>query len=423
MNQISCEDARLLLSLYIENMLSDEEMTQVREHLAKCGSCQSEYALLKGIMEKTKELPELEVSAEFSARLHSGLEKAAAERVGQGAEQAQPVPVRLRRWRVMPVIAAGAAVIALSVFALSRMPGTDQFIKNNTDKIAPTESPALESVLPGGNSSPAPESAAPDAAADSARVSASAAPSAQPKSTERPKQQGGLFDRLFGNADKDGSNGEAVQPEDNGQKTAASAGLEEGVRTQQPNEGVDPGADSREPVESPVPMVNAPSPESSYDNEAAPRVTTEKSEPMESDGPEKSTNDVDAAYSGGSAGGGGGRRPSGGGAAGGLSAPASISANKVKVTVTMRFSEEGLVQAQAILADVQREGGSYVVPSSRQAEYLDKLRALDGFIGADTARTDYSEEYNSLAANGGTENGERMRTIDHFASHCYIVIQ
>ena len=81
------------------------------------------------------------------------------------------------------------------------------------------------------------------------------------------------------------------------------------------------------------------------------------------------------------------------------------------------------MQAQAILADVQREGGSYVVPSSRQAEYLDKLRALDGFIGADTARTDYSEEYNSLAANGGTENGERMRTIDHFASHCYIVIQ
>lgn len=422
MNQISCEDARLLLSLYIENMLSDEEMTQVREHLAKCGSCQSEYALLKGIMEKTKELPELEVSAEFSARLHSGLEKAAAERVGQGAEQVPPVPVRLRRWRVMPVIAAGAAVIALSVFALSRMPGTDQFIQDKTETATPTGGPVLESPLPGASSLPAPESAAPDAAADLARVSASAAPSAQPKSTERPKQQSGLFDRLFGNADKDGSDGEAVQPEDNGQKTAASAGLEGAMRTEQPNVGSDSGADSREPVESPVPMVNAPSPESSYDNEAAPRITAEKNVPLESDGPEKSTNDVDAAYTGGGAGGGGGGRPSGG-AAGGLSAPASISANKVKVTVTMRFSEEGLVQAQAILADVRREGGSYVVPSSRQAEYLDKLRALDGFIGADTARTDYSEEYNSLAANGGTENGERMRTIDHFASHCYIVIQ
>ena len=50
MNKLTCKDARLLLSLYIDDMLSDEEMTQMREHLETCDNCRNEYALLKGIM-------------------------------------------------------------------------------------------------------------------------------------------------------------------------------------------------------------------------------------------------------------------------------------------------------------------------------------------------------------------------------------
>lgn len=413
MNQISCEDARLLLSLYIENMLSDEEMTQVREHLAECDSCQSEYALLKGIMETTKELPELEVSAEFSARLHSGLEKAAAER---GSEQ--PTLFRQRRWRVMPVVAAGAAVIALSVFALSRLPGTEQFIQNKTDTVTPTGSPVSNSALPAESSVPALGSAVPGVDADTvtADANASSAPSAQPKSTQKP-EQAGFFDKLFGRAEKDNSNSEPAQGEDSGQKLEASSEAADGAQTEKPAVGVDTGVDNREMGESPAPLLSAFSPESSYVDEAAPRAAAEKRVPMEANELVKGAGDIDSAY------GGGGGSASGGGMAGGMSAPTAGSANKVKVTVTMRFSEESLAQARAILADAQREGGSYVVPTSRQEVYLSRLRALDGFIGADTDRIDYSEEYDSLAANGGTENGERMRRIDDFAAHCYIVIE
>ena len=148
MNKVLCSDVRLLLSLYIDDMLPDEEMTMVREHLESCDSCRDEYALLKGIMEQTKGLPELEVSADFAALLHDKI-MAEAERKKATAEQkeAEPQVVLVRKHRIYPAFLATAAAIAISVFALSNLPEIGMPAKDNNAKMETSAPDAVEATI------------------------------------------------------------------------------------------------------------------------------------------------------------------------------------------------------------------------------------------------------------------------------------
>ncbi len=149
MNKVLCEDVRLLLSLYIDDMLPDEEMTMVREHIESCDSCRDEYVLLKGIMEQTKELPELDLSADFTASLHNKImaeaerKKARAEEKEE-QEETQLQPIFVRKRRMYPAFLATAAAIAISVFALGNLPEIGMPVKDNNAKLETSVPDAVE---------------------------------------------------------------------------------------------------------------------------------------------------------------------------------------------------------------------------------------------------------------------------------------
>ena len=149
MNKVLCSDVRLLLSLYIDDMLPDEEMTMVREHLESCDSCRDEYALLKGIMEQTKELPELEVSADFAALLHDKI-MAEAERKKARAEEKEETqvhPMFVPKRRIYPAFLATAAAIVISVFALSNLPEMGVVTEDNNAKMETSAPDAVEKAI------------------------------------------------------------------------------------------------------------------------------------------------------------------------------------------------------------------------------------------------------------------------------------
>ena len=149
MNKVLCEDVRLLLSLYIDDMLPDEEMTMVREHIESCDSCRDEYALLKGIMEQTKGLPELEVSAEFSASLSKKIAVEAERKRAREEEKEAPQvhPMFVPKRRIYPAFLATAAAIAISVFALSNLPEIGMPAKDNNAKMETSAPDAVEATI------------------------------------------------------------------------------------------------------------------------------------------------------------------------------------------------------------------------------------------------------------------------------------
>lgn len=160
MNKLTCKDVCLLLSLYIDDMLSDEEMTQVREHLDECDNCRNEYALLKGIMEKSAQLECPELSPSFMSGLHEKL-LCESQLMDKTDEEETEAVIPVRKWRIYPYIAAGAAAIVISVLALSNLPDSDSFISDNKNEFAmpmqTQESEQIESVEPAlASNSPAP---------------------------------------------------------------------------------------------------------------------------------------------------------------------------------------------------------------------------------------------------------------------------
>lgn len=134
MNQMSCDEARLLLPLYIDGAFAEEEAEELEallEHLKNCNACREEERFLREIMDETKDLPELEVSQEFAASLSAAIAGAAQEadefrEEKEKSEQSTPLVVsRFRGYRSGLVAAAVVAIVAISVvFA----PKTSHFI-------------------------------------------------------------------------------------------------------------------------------------------------------------------------------------------------------------------------------------------------------------------------------------------------------
>ena len=65
---MECNNVRELLSLYIDNMLDDEQMREVEKHLATCDACKKEMEELSDMVAMLSELEEYEVPEEFNAR-------------------------------------------------------------------------------------------------------------------------------------------------------------------------------------------------------------------------------------------------------------------------------------------------------------------------------------------------------------------
>lgn len=348
MNKISCEDVRLLLSLYIDKMLSDEEMTQVREHLAECDSCQSEYALLKGMMKTTAELPELFVSETFAARLHEALEKEAALEAEEYSAQTINVKAasRVRRWRMYPMIAAGAAVIAISVLAFGQMPKSDEFIRQKAAESSPT---AVASSAPETGVStvtdvvqtamPATKSTAQPTEISRAE-NAARAQNVEPEKQEERRFEVTDISEDRATVDDSGADVIASQPQEVEQESsdvAESNATAEGV----------PLAAALFEAEPEEDKATEDIAEKAFD--AAEDATTAEAAPRISEG------------------------------------DSSLAESQMKETVTFCFTEEGLAQAQEILSELESENDGFVVPAGAFSAYKEKLQAVEGYLSFDGA--------------------------------------
>ena len=114
-----CKQILNLIPLYIDNMLSDEEIDIVSRHLDSCKNCKCEFEFMKTIMGATKEISDVEIPKDFHKNLMQKAERLARQK-------------RARRYLMLRRIGAGvaaAAVVALSVVTFG------DFIKPQDSKI------------------------------------------------------------------------------------------------------------------------------------------------------------------------------------------------------------------------------------------------------------------------------------------------
>ena len=64
-----CKDILNLIPLYVDNLLGEEGSIIVKEHIDQCESCKKEADFMMSIMAKTKELPKVKVSSDFSRKV------------------------------------------------------------------------------------------------------------------------------------------------------------------------------------------------------------------------------------------------------------------------------------------------------------------------------------------------------------------
>ena len=118
MNTSNCSEILNLIPSYIDDLLDIEVKDRVAEHINSCDKCRAELTLMTSVREKTKELPDVKISADFHARL---IEKAKEQKAKKRARRI----VLLRR---SGAGVAAAAVVALSVVSFGNLGNTDSDI-------------------------------------------------------------------------------------------------------------------------------------------------------------------------------------------------------------------------------------------------------------------------------------------------------
>ncbi len=117
-----CKNVLNLIPLYIDNLLSEEETDIVSRHLATCKSCKAEFEFMKSVMKTAKDLPKIDVPADFHNKLMSKVRTQKLKR-----------NVTLKH---INAFVAAAAVVVLSVLAVSdfhiykNSENPDQYIKS-----------------------------------------------------------------------------------------------------------------------------------------------------------------------------------------------------------------------------------------------------------------------------------------------------
>ena len=133
----TCENVKELLSLYIDELLCDDERDAVFAHLETCADCRSEYEFLSGIVKTAKTMPTLSVSEELHANIMQTI-----------AGQTKAKPVKRSLWRMASGFVAAAAVIAISLISLDSLPGHPDLTTEPTPKVTATAAPVTETAEP-----------------------------------------------------------------------------------------------------------------------------------------------------------------------------------------------------------------------------------------------------------------------------------
>lgn len=128
---MKCSEIRELLSLYIDNMLDDNQVKEVEEHLSSCDACRKEYNELKGIHELLGQAEMIPVPDEFSFRLKKTLSEEKLKMIDEGLITKQPK--KKNRWRLITSVAAIFAVGILSYGLYDNVMGNLPFPSDGTD--------------------------------------------------------------------------------------------------------------------------------------------------------------------------------------------------------------------------------------------------------------------------------------------------
>ena len=68
---MNCNKAQELISLYLDNKLSSQSISELKKHFTECSKCKQDYITLKNIKTILSNSPEKEVSADFTASVMS----------------------------------------------------------------------------------------------------------------------------------------------------------------------------------------------------------------------------------------------------------------------------------------------------------------------------------------------------------------
>ncbi len=68
---MNCNKAQEMISLYIDNRLSAQSVSELKKHFTECQKCKQDYITLKNIKTILSKSPKKEVSADFTASVMS----------------------------------------------------------------------------------------------------------------------------------------------------------------------------------------------------------------------------------------------------------------------------------------------------------------------------------------------------------------
>lgn len=116
-----CNEIRELLSLYVDNELSEKEMKQVESHFENCPDCKQEYLEVLEITELLREIPEEKIPEQFEFRLKKALAEE-GKQIREKIQVTQMVEKKKYNWRMMSSIAAIFIVGIISYISFEEIP-------------------------------------------------------------------------------------------------------------------------------------------------------------------------------------------------------------------------------------------------------------------------------------------------------------
>jgi len=124
---MNCDEIRELLSLYIDNKLEEEQMIEIERHLLVCDACKKEFEGIVLVINAMKNLPEVEIPAQFDSGLREELKKA--------AESSRKTDKKNKRIRYSSI----AAIFLIGIFSFAMYNSINTENPAKIEAIAPSQ--------------------------------------------------------------------------------------------------------------------------------------------------------------------------------------------------------------------------------------------------------------------------------------------
>lgn len=345
-----CEQTREMLSLYIDDMLSETEKETVQSHLAECEACREDYEMLLAVKQSMADMPQFEVSDRFRTGLHEKL-------VAEAAKKTSSAPARRPLWYRLSGAAAAVAVIAVSVIALNNMPKQADL----TPKTMTPEPTQQAAATPG--STPAAENgtetdAAPDGTKAPKAVQTNQNASKQDTEPQKQTQQPTPADK---------------KADETSHAAADTAGSTDDTSAEKKQESTAP-----QPEQAAAASAYAPDAANNRADAADNGLDTQTFAAAASDVKEDANTDAMPI-----------QRSGGGSSAGSASKASAAMQHKLRFTLT----EQGCRQAHEVLQGYTKNGDAYLVPENKAAQIAQKLKQIGGYQSCDEEGTAISGGY------------------------------